>query len=516
MTFNKNCLFLIGFFVWFQTIQAQTIEPGSAADAYLRYLQLDGRVGDSISLVNRPANLFTNHSGIDSNLSGLVRTGLFWKKKRNIFWGVLPASLDQQYFSHHPFAQNDGVFIQAKGYQAKLAAGFFARIGPLSVQVQPEVLWAANPQYPFTRSYGTKTTGAYRKVFPGQSSVSLNLGPAAVSVSTGNMWWGSGVYHSLMMTNQAPGFLHAKFHSIRPLRTPIGNFEWTLLGGKLTSDPVLPFDNNDLRGNLFYKPTADRYLSAYVFSYQPVFLKGFNVGISRALQLYQESLQASGESWHQKYFPIVFKPLQKENAPGEDTKVIDQLASAFFRWVWPKSKAELYGEYGFNDYKANTRDFVLNMPHSAAYQLGFRKIVATSRKADWIGGLEVTQLAQSADQLVRDAGNWYYHGGVVEGYTHQNQVLGAAFASNTQTVEVARQMQTQRTAFSFQRFQRDPHRDAPRWSDWVLGISHSQPYKGFYLNADIKGVFSRNYAWQSNNNPFQILAKAGVRYYFHD
>lgn len=502
--------------IWSPSLQAQTIEPGSAGDAYLRYLQLDGRVGDSISLVNRPANLFTNRSVIDTNLSSLVRTNLFWKKKRNFYWGVLPVSLDQHYLSHHPFAQNDGAFIQAKGYQAKVAAGFFARVGPLSIQVQPELLWAANPQYTFSRNYGSATNGPYTKIFPGQSSLSLNIGPAAISVATENMWWGGGIHHTLMMTNQAPGFLHAKFHSIRPFRTPIGNFEWTLLGGKLNSDAVLPFDNNDLRGNQFYKPTAERYLSAYIFSYQPVFLKGFNLGISRALQLYRGSLETSGDSWHQKYLPVVFKPVQKDNAPGEDTKVIDQLASAFFRWVLPKSKAELYGEYGFNDYKANTRDFVLNQPHSAAYMLGLRKIVASSSKADWIGALEVTQLAQSADQLVRDAGNWYYHGGVVEGYTNQNQVLGAAFASNVQTIEVARQKQTQRSSFIFQRFQRDPHRNAPRWNDWVLGVSHSQPYKGFYLTADFKGIFSRNYAWQTNSNPFQILAKAGVRYYFHD
>jgi hypothetical protein len=410
--------------------------------------------------------------------------------------------------------------IPAKGYQLQFSGGVYGKMGPLSFQIAPELVVAANRPYNSSTAFGSVPKGSFSKLYPGQSFVRLTAGPVALSLASENMWWGPGIYSSLLMSNQAPGFMHIKLHSSKPLKTPIGNFEWTLLGGRLTSEEKLPYDNAFLQYSTPYNPTgappANRYLNAYTISFSPKFLPGFSIGLSRALQQYEADVKASGQSAFKKYLPVVLKPVQKQNAQDDDTKATDQLAAAFFRWVFKKSKAEVYGEYGFNDYKKNTRDYMLNLQHAAAYLVGFKKAFPLANEQFIEAGAEVVQMSQSADRLVRDAGNWYVHGGIWEGYTNQNQVMGAAFASNSQTFYIARRAGLERTAFTLQRVQRDPERVPPVWNDWVLGIGHSQFFKGFYVDGQMQFITSQNYAWQPGAHRFQVLAKAGIRYYFHD
>ncbi len=499
---------------------AQSVPVGSAADQYLRFLQLTEDSSNSSSLVARPFIMPATMAKADSGLYRLLRTRLHFDWGKKAYIGVLPLTFHQQYVSHHPVLQNDGAMIPAKGYQLALSGGVYGKMGPLYFQVAPELVAAANKPYDQSAVFGSVPKGSFRKLYLGQSSVRLNAGPVALSVSSENMWWGPGVHHSLLMSNQAPGFMHVKLHSSKPLKTPIGNFEWTLLGGKLTSEKSLSYDNTFLKYtsgyNLTGAPPADRYLNAYVVSYAPRFLSGLSIGLARALQQYQDDVAAADESAFKKYLPVILKPVQKKNAQDDDLKRIDQVAAAFFRWVFTKSGAEVYGEYGFNDYKKNVRDYVMNLPHAAAYLVGFRKVFTLTPKSAIEAGAEIIQMGQTTDRLVREAGNWYVHGAIWEGYTHQNQVMGAAFASNAQTFSVAKRVGLQRTALTLQRVHFDPDRIAPRWNDWVLGIGHAQMFKGFYLDGQLQMMASQNYAWEAANHKFQLLAKAGVRYYFHD
>lgn len=495
--------------------RAQSIPVGSAADQYLRFLQLTGQTSNNSSLVSRPLTPDRSEGGADSAINGLLRSALHFAAGKNSYVGVLPLAWDQQFVTHHPFYQNDGAMIPAKGYQLQGSGGVYGKAGPLSFQFKPELIYAADRPYKHNTEFGSVPKGSYRKIYAGQSFVSLHAGPVALSVATENLWWGPGIHHSLLMSNQAPGFLHVKVHSHKPLKTPIGQFEWAMIGGRLTSEPNLAFDNAFMR----YNNTAlasDRYLNAYVISYQPKFLSGFSVGVSRAMQQYELDIKSSGESLFRKYLPVVLKPVQKKNAWDDDAKNTDQVASAFFRWLWKRSHAEIYGEYGFNDYKANIRDYVMNLPHSAAYLFGFKKAFPMQDNEFVEAGVEIVQMRQSLDQLVRDAGNWYEHGGIWEGYTNHNQVMGAAFASNAQTFQLIHHRGIQRTVLTLQRYQRDPDRSSPFWNDWVVGFSHARPFKGFYLEGQLQCISSRNYTWERGNNPIQWLARTGIRYYFHD
>ncbi|WP_163277304.1 capsule assembly Wzi family protein, partial [Enterobacter hormaechei] len=75
-----------------------------------------------------------------------------------------------------------------------------------------------------------------QRIRAGQSSFRLNYKVLSVGISSENLWWGPGIYNSLLMSNNAPGFWHLTFNSRKPLKTPIGDFEWQLIGGKLVED----------------------------------------------------------------------------------------------------------------------------------------------------------------------------------------------------------------------------------------------------------------------------------------
>ena len=102
---------------------------------------------------------------------------------------------------------------------------------------------------------------------------------------------------------------------------------------------------------------------------------------------------------------------------------------------------EVYGEYGLSDYFWNNRDLVLQLDHSSAYNLGFRKLTTINsvRKEYLQAQLEITQLAQNANTILRGSGGWGMDRVVRDGYTHRGQFLGSGIGpgSNLQTVNIS-------------------------------------------------------------------------------
>lgn len=492
--------------------QAQNIPVGSAAERLLQLGQLSGASGYQASLVNRPQRLQPAQTATDSAIGQLVGTPISVGRNKNFFLGLFPVSLVQQVVTHHPLPQNDGALFPSKGYQVLLSAGVYGKAGPLSFQFKPEYVSSANRPFSTTPGFGATPPGPFRKWYWGQSAVSLSAGPVGVSLSSENLWWGPSIHHSLMLTNQAPGFVHVKLHTVRPLKTPVGSFEFTLLGGRLTSDASQTFDNRFFQFNPF--PVEKRYLNAYLLSYQPAFVQGLSIGLIRSLQQYQSDIDLFGGSFFNRYLPVVGKAFSKKNAQDDDAKRIDQVASAFFKWQFPKSRAEVYGEYGFNDYKANGRDLILNLPHAAAYLVGFRKAFPLKDQSYLEAGFELLQQTESPDRLVRNAGNWYVHETIKEGYTHQNQVLGAPYGTNVRTFQVSKQQHTTRTSVTVQQFLRNPEQNAIKWNDWLLGLNRSARLRQFYLDAQVAAIYASNYGWQQGNDKFNFLLRLGTGYYF--
>jgi hypothetical protein len=492
---------------------AQPLVAGSINTDPLRNAQITGRIPLSFSFTVYPfsASSLVSDDSVQ-NIAGLWQgqTKYFDHKKGKYGW--LPAGILQQFNSHHPYGWNDGGMIPAKGYQTMLSAGGYAEWGPLRVQVAPEFVFAANPAYSMSTEYGSNSGVSFRKIYGGQSAISLSAGALSVSVSTENLWWGPGRYSSLLMSNNAPGFLHAGLHTRRPVRTPVGSFEFQLIGGKLSSDSKLPYENFHLQNRSF--PDDWRYLNAYIISFQPRWTPGLYIGMTRAIQRYNKDLSLSGSSVLNKYMPVISKAFQKSNAQADDTMRTDQLASFFLRWVLPKAGMEVYGEYGFNDYNQNVRDYLMNPSHSAAYILGARKILPAPGNAYVEIGLELTHMTQAPNYLIREAGNWYVHGDIKQGYVNDNQILGAGAGqgANLLVGSVALVKKTKRLGFIFEKTERDPQYHAYQWTDYGLGIMPQVQYGKILLRAKAEGILSRQYAWIKDNNQFNLHCTLHVLY----
>ena len=164
--------------------------------------------------------------------------------------------------------------------------GFFARLGPLTIQLQPELHYAENKPYSGYLDFNNANTwDAYYATYNyidlpekfgdlpfqslswGQSSIRLNAGPVSFGISNENLWWGPGYRNSLLMTNSAPGFKHFTLNTTSPIRTYIGNFEFQVVAGKLDSSgfpPPLPSKQSQIQPYYLPKPHDWRYFNGMI------------------------------------------------------------------------------------------------------------------------------------------------------------------------------------------------------------------------------------------------------------
>jgi hypothetical protein len=477
-----------------QSLFAQTIAVGSWEDNEYRSQQLLGKFDSSFSFTVRPLSKPSPKNN--------------WKKTEV---SVLPLTLIQQYNTHHPYGWNDGAMIAAKGYQALVSGGVYARYGVLEVQLRPEFVYAANPAYASNSQYGSGGK-SFQKLYPGQSSIRLNMGPVAVGVSSENLWWGPGYRSTLLMSNNAPGFGHVFFRTRKPVRTPIGSFEWQIIGGELASNDALPYENQNLVANQIRGKS--RYYNGMVLSYHPKWVPGLFVGFTRAVQSYTSYNNSAQLNAFEKYVPVLALAIQKKNNLFDDTLYRDQLASFFLRWVLPKAGTEFYAEYGFNDYGANTRDYLMSPTHSAAYTVGLKKILSLRDTARLELGFELTQMSESPDRIVRPAGNWYVHGQISEGYTYQNQIMGAGagFGTNVQSAMATWVKGGRRLGLLIERLERDPNTHANKWVDLGFGAQSQWTYQQMVIGLNIELINSSNYLWEKGVNKLNLHSRLSVAY----
>lgn len=516
--FSVRSLLLAGLMSFCFGSMAQVIPLGTAEEINTRSLQLMGKLDASVSFAVRP---MMSYSTISSFLSdtGLISTypkrSSFAKNKGTFV--LLPLQLTQQLNTHHPYGWNDGAMIAARGYQMLASGGAYASLGPVELQLKPEFVYASNSSYEYSNAYGSPTNGGYVKLFPGQSAITVSTGKVSLGVSTANMWWGPGMRSSLLMSNNAPGFPYLFFRTRKPVRTPIGSFEWQLTSGWLShSKKELPFENNHLLIKTPSHPDDTRYLNGLVLSYHPKWVPGLFVGFTRSVQSYTNDNLALAVGAFEKYLPVLALAVQKKGARSEDSASRDQLASFFLRWIFPKAGFEFYVEYGFNDYGQNTRDYLLSPSHSAAYIAGARKIIEKERNKRIEFGLELAQMTQSPDWVVRNAGNWYTHGQVWEGYTNQNQILGAGagFGANVLSIDATWINGSKRLGFLVERIQRDPLERPADWTDFGIGVLPQVSYKQYILSGILELIQSKNYLWQKGNDRFNVHARLSVQYNF--
>jgi hypothetical protein len=485
----------------------------SDIDELVRNLVLLDKIPSTTNLTIRPYYTETklNYQSLLQTIDSSIEYDPLLFKNKYFTLKKLPLQFGQKLNTNQPYGGNDGAMSYSKGYQFQISGGVYAQFKNIKLLLRPEYVQTASQQYKTSASWG-QVNPAYKKLLLGNSSLRFDLGKISMGVSTQNLWWGPGIYNSLLMSNNAQGFFHYSINSNRPIKNFLGTFQFQVISATLTQDSLQGFENNGLRRRDINK--SDRFLSSLAVDYQPSFLKNISFGINRSLQSYKDRLPTD---FVQKNIPVL-SSFFGSTSTARDTFPQDQTVSIYTKWMFPKSHAELYYQFAYNDAKANWRDFWLDMSHSTAYILGFKKLFILKDEKYLDLGMEVMKLGQTPSYLHRNAGNFYEHGQIREGYTNQNQILGAGsgFGNNMQTIQLSMNKGWNKVGIIFHHIQQNPMALVSgvndlglrkiKWDDYAYGIQSRFKYKNILFNANVEWVNSKNYLWTMGQNQNNLYA----------
>ena len=519
---------------------AQSLPVGTPVwEDYYRREQLLGNLDSSISFSIHPLynDALLRHNLYNADSSQSVSNRNSAQHKNDVHVVLLPIVWQNQVTSGFPYGWNDGPMIPNVGYQTQLNMGLYAEYKFISIQLRPEFVYAQNRDY---LGFDGKTepswrvwyeyynnidmperfgSGAYTKLLLGQSSIRFNYKALSVGISTENMWWGPGIRNSLLMSNTAPGFLHATFNTTRPIRTNIGSFEGQFIIGKLDSSGFTPttFGNPDHYDKYYLpKPQTGRYISGMTLSWQPKWVPGLSLGFAQSF-IVNRSDQGSGIADYLSLPFLGYRSTYDKDEPqntgtGEQKRKRDNYISFFGRWVMPKGNAEIYVEYGRNDLPWDNRDFIVEMENTRAYTVGFRKLFPFNRvRQEYIQiGLEATQTENSRTLEVRGVHTWYIHPDVRHGYTQKGQLLGAGIGpgSNVQAIYASWLKGPKQLGIQIERlvhlndFYYTASTDMRRnWVDLGLSTIGEWDVDHFILFGKMHYAYSHNYQYELVDHP---------------
>jgi len=544
-------------------VRAQSIPVGTPVlDDYYRRMQLLGKVDSNLSFTVRPI-----FPGSTSELHDVYDPDStfkhdYWKATGPVSFAnglgvfqILPLTWQQQFNSDHPYGWNDEAIIPAKGYQTMISGGLYIKFGPLSIQLRPEYVYAANPDF---SGYASGHTGQdlktyyyyhnlidnperygnspYSKAFWGQSSIRLTFGSISIGLSNESLWWGPGIRNALILSDNAPGFKHLILNTVRPIKTGIGYFEGQVIAGRLDASAFPPLAVTALPdGTNLYVPKENdwRYFSGFNINYHPKWIPGLTFGLTRTFDAYYKDVKSNGG--FKAYVPFFFPYSKQADVGGTDSGIgdpfpRDQYTSFYARLLFTKAQAEIYFEYGLNDNSYNLSDFIGSPDHSRAYIFGLRKMLSINGYKDQhiLFSGEITQLSQSSDRLVRDAGGWYIHGQVRQGQTNEGQVLGAGTGSggNLQSMDISWVSGLKKLGIGIERYEHDVdfyeayfpdiNGNSRNWVDFAFALQGEWNYKNLIFNAKLQEIKSLNYEWiLKDYNPGQYYIPNNDVYNFH-
>ena len=518
---------------------AQTIPVGTPVlDEYLRRLQLTGQVDSASSWMIRPiypteAFGIENGFDLDSSVVDLDKSefhGRFGKDGKGKFL-VMPGVYKMQYNSTYAFGANDGAFIPKRGIQQIFSPGLYAEYKHFSFQFQPEILLAQNKDYLgfpiehqstilFYYEYMNRIDmperfgdNAFNRVYAGQSSFRFNLKEYSLGISTENLWWGPARRNSLLLGNNAPGFLHFTLNTRKPVKTPIGSFEGQGIAGFLKSTKFAPpWPDYYFQQNPVYIPQrkdGNRYLSGLILTYQPKWVPGLFLGYGSTSQMYSADISGFGD-----LLPIFNGRKGPSNVVDPIIDKRQQFSSGYFRWLSPEGRFEFYGEYGTRGNSRKFEEFVTTPESGRAFTFGFAHLMNLKKSGRYLEiSSEMTLSGQTIRDDIRQLRTWYIHDHVRHGYTNQGQVLGIGNgpAANQLFAGVAWVEGLKKIGLQFERieynsdfyyFRYEASKDLRnKYIDLVFTLAPEWKFGDFLLSGKFQHVSTLNYKWYLENDP---------------
>jgi hypothetical protein len=534
----KYLLFCFGIIFFQGHLQAQIVPVGTPVlEEYIRRTQLLGESDSSFSMMIRPfypISALELKYGLKKEIGEKKVKNLSFKKSKkdslDLFL-LLPLSLRTQYNSSYASETNDGAFIPNRGLQTILSGGIFLKKGKLTLQLQPEMLLAQNKDYkgfPIEHQstvlyyyeylnridsperFGVKS---FNQIYFGQSSLRFNHNQFSIGLSTENLWWGPGKKSSLLLGNNAPGFVHFTLNTREPVRTGIGSFEGQVISGFLKPsgfDPPL-FDYIFQQVPVYIPKRADgnRYMSGLIVTYQPKWIRGLFLGYGSIHNMYIGDLATVGD-----YLPILNGRKNGNSAVDPIANKRQQFSSGFFRWLSTEGRFEFYGEYGTNGNSRSMKNFLTTPESGRGFTFGFSHLIDLKKDGHYLQiSSEMTQIGQPLREDIRDLKSWYIHDHVRHGYTHQGQVLGVGNGPGTNMLFLEFAwinkinkigFQVERIAYNndFYNFRFETSKDwRNKYIDLVPSLIGDWKFGNLLLSAKFQYVDTFNYKWYLENDP---------------
>jgi hypothetical protein len=448
---------------------------------------------------------------------------------------------------------NNESFYNATGWQERISVGVKAQYGRVHLQLQPEWVMAQNKVQAvipadfkdanfFSRYYfynintidlpSRPGTARLNKLFPGQSFLRYEFKSGiAAGISTENIWWGPGLRNSLIMTNNAPGFLHIGAQTLKPLETGWGTIEGQVLLGWLDSSGVTPTENVRQFAEFWpgaYVPKiseSKRAILSMMMSWQPKWVPNLFIGFAASRYYYTRTYNDQGQPFEQ--YPYSTSP---------QNTYYTALGSMFMRYVMPGDRTEIYAEFGRAD-KVATLFNLFGDTIPLAYTAGIRKVLPLGPKAGFIDLVaEVSHLALPDPRLIFSQDNpfgipktrsWYTHPRIRQGYTQHGQLLGAGIGpgSNSQTLSITWIKGFNRLGIMAERVAHNKdfyyyshiagavgygiHNQY--WTDLSLSLHGQYTWKQLQLAAAITNLSALNYRWVKVDGAFDGPSRSDVR-----
>ena len=412
---------------------------GSEYEDYLRVLQVAGL--EQL----RPWSIRGFSPGAITRMATADSAGP-WALRRNFRTDNLtvgPPQLGGIVNTSYPYGANDGPVWAGRGITLVAGGGIAGHLGPLSFSLSPKAFVASNAAFDllpngqsgalafnngsfpravdYPQRFGAK---AYSRLDPDASAIRFDSRFLSLGVSTGNEWIGPATEFPFLLGTNAPGFPHLFVGTGDPVNLWLARIQARVIWGKLYQSDYSPVSGSThyISGSGTETGTV-RLMASSEIVILPRGVPGLEFGFARFLHVPYRVGEPTANFWR-KPFKTFF--LKNEYAAGDTVGADNQLVSAFFRWVFPHSGFELYGERGYEDQFYDFRDFLQDPDNEREYMLGFQKTLRRSSTTLDVLKTEFVNYQLPSIARVRYQGRVYLHGTLRQGHTNRGQLLGVS------------------------------------------------------------------------------------------